>query len=80
MTGLHLWQKRPRLRTLPGYFVVTLVKASLALLVLEGRHVAYDWGGKTAVVLFMTITGALSGLWYAYFEQNRPAAAREKRS
>lgn len=39
---------------------------------LEGRHLAYDWGGKTAVVLLTTLMGAISGLWYGYTQQPKP--------
>jgi drug/metabolite transporter (DMT)-like permease len=78
MSGLHLWQKRPlrqgsvqaSLSTLPATFAITFVKAALALTLLEGRHLAFDWGGKTAVILFTVIMGAATGLWFAY-DQNR---------
>jgi hypothetical protein len=72
MSGLHLWQKRPSLATLPATFAITFVKAALALTLLEGRHLAFDWGGKTAVTLFTVIMGAATGLWFAY-DQNRTA-------
>ena len=78
MSGLHLWQKRPPLATLPATFAITFVKAALALTLLEGRHVAFDWGGvgrlpsATAVTIFTVIMGAATGLWFAY-DQNRTA-------
>jgi hypothetical protein len=74
MSGLHWWQKRPSLTILSAYFATTFVKAALALTLLEGRHIAYDWGGKTAVTIFAIITGAAAGLWFAY-EQNRQTSA-----
>ena len=74
MTGLHVWQKRPSLTTLPRHFAITFIKAALALTLLEGRHLAYDWGGKTAVTIFTVIMGAATGLWFAY-DQNRQTSA-----
>ncbi len=80
MTGLHGWRERPSLSTLPAYFAITFVKAALALLLLEGRHLVYDWGGvgrlpsATAVTIFTVIMGAATGLWFAY-DQNRQTAA-----
>lgn len=72
MSGLRLWQKRPHLSSLPPYFAITFVKAALALALLEGRHLAFDFGGKTAVILFTVLMGAATGLWFAY-DQNRTA-------
>lgn len=77
MSGLHWWRKRPSLATLPRYFAVTFVKAALALILLEGRHLAFDWGGKTAVTVFTVIMGAMTGLWFAY-AQNRAASLSKK--
>lgn len=73
MTGLHGWRERPSLSTLPAYFAITFVKAALALLLLEGRHLAYDWGGKTAVTIFTVIMGAATGLWFAYAQKRQTA-------
>ena len=36
---------------------------------LEGRHLAYAWGGKVASAFFATLMGAISGLWYGYTQQ-----------
>ena len=77
MSGLHWWQKRPPLVTMPAYFATSFVKAALALAMLEGRHLAHDWGGKTAVTIFTVIMGAAAGLWFAY-AQIRQTAALEK--
>lgn len=77
MSGLYLWQRKSPLSTLPTYFVFTFIKAALALTLLEGRHVAFDWGGKTAVILFTVIMGAATGLWFAY-DQSRTASLSEK--
>lgn len=88
MSGLHLWQKRPlrqatsgrrsvqaSLATLPATFAITFVKAALALTLLEGRHLAFGWGGKTAVTLFTIIMGAATGLWFAYDQNRQPVDA-----
>ena len=77
MTGLHVWRKRPSFSTLPQHFAITFIKAALALTLLEGRHLAYDWGGKTAVIFFTVIMGAATGLWFAY-DQNRQTAPSGK--
>ena len=74
MTGLHVWQKRPSFATLPQRFAITFVKAALALTLLEGRHLAYDWGGKTAVTIFTVIMGAATGLWFAYDQKRKTSA------
>jgi hypothetical protein len=78
MSGLRLLQKRPSLSTLPPYFAITFVKAALALTLLEGRHVAFDWGGKTAVIVFTVIMGAATGLWFAY-DQSRQTVPLSKK-
>jgi hypothetical protein len=78
MTGLHVWQKRTSLSTLPSHFVITFIKAALALTLLEGRHLAFDWGGKTAVIVFTIIMGAAAGLWYAN-DQNRQTTPSGKK-
>ena len=74
MSGLHLWQKRPSFATLPAYFASTFVKVALALTLLEGRHLVYDWGGKTAVTIFTVIMGAAAGLWFAYAQTRQTSA------
>jgi len=70
MTLVSVWQKRPSFATIPKQFLIALVKTSLALTLLEGRHLAFDWGGKTAVIVFTVIMGAVAGLWFAY-DQSR---------
>ncbi len=77
MSGLHWWQKRPSLAAIPTYFAVSFVKAALALSMLEGRHLAHDFGGKTAVTIFTIIMGAAAGLWFAY-AQIRQTSTLEK--
>lgn len=80
LTGLHGWQKRPSLSTLPAYFAITFVKAALALSLLEGRHLAFNWGGKTAVTIFTTLMGAVTGLWFAYDQQRTEKPPRTQRN
>lgn len=80
MTGLYVWQKRPSLATLPQKFAITFVKTALVLTLLEGRHIAFDWGGKTAVILFTVIMGAATGLWFAYDQARQAAKSGEKQA
>jgi hypothetical protein len=46
------------------------VKTAVFLTFLELRHPLYAMGGRTAVVVALTLAGAAAGLWYAY-EQTR---------
>ncbi|KAA3661841.1 MAG: hypothetical protein DWQ04_15175 [Chloroflexi bacterium] len=80
MTMLHVWQKRPSWTTVPRQFAVTFVKVALALTVLEGRHLAYDWGGKTAVIVFTFIMGTATGLWFAYDQSRQHKQSEEKQA
>lgn len=66
MTAIEAWQKRPLSWKLLKTAVANFVKAFLFLLLLELRHPVYDYGGKVAVTIFMTVMGALAGLGYAY--------------
>ena len=77
LTALHGWRERPPFKTIPTYFALSFVKAALVLLLLEGRHIAFDWGGRTVVVIFSALMGALTGLWFAY-EQSRLTAKNPK--
>jgi hypothetical protein len=70
-TALHGWRERPSFKTIPAYFAISFVKAALVMSLLEGRHFAFDWGGRTAVVIFCAVMGALSGLWFAYEESRK---------
>ena len=71
ITILRLVRKdRPSLSKLAQNAGLIFVKYAVALSVLEGRHFAFDWGGKVAVIIMTTIMGALAGVWYAY-EQTR---------
>lgn len=66
MTGFKVFRERPSIPELLKAAVINFVKASLFLVLLEIRHPIYDYGGKVAVTIFMTVSGALAGLWYAY--------------
>ncbi len=63
---IQIFRERPSLSKLLKSAAVTFLKASLFLILLELRHPVYDYGGKVAVTFFMTIMGALAGLYYAY--------------
>jgi hypothetical protein len=47
------------------YALRTWLTFALFLAMLEGRHIAYDLGGRLATVVFTTIAGAGLGWWYA---------------
>lgn len=61
---------RPPVLQLFKSAVSIFIKTSLLLLLLDGRHVAYALGGRTATTVYATIAGAIAGLWYA-FAQSR---------
>lgn len=65
MTLIRAFREKPSLSELLTGAVATFVKASLALLLLEMRHVVYQQGGKALVTVFTTIMGGAAGLWYA---------------
>ena len=66
MTGIKLYRERPSLGALLKSAAATFIKAALFLILLELRHPVYDFGGKVAVTIFMTLMGTATGLWYAY--------------
>lgn len=68
MTGIKAFKERPSLWALLKSAVFTFLKATLFLVLLELRHPVYDYGGRVAVTVFMSLMGALAGLWYAYEE------------
>lgn len=67
---LRLWrdrgEDRPPWSDYLRYAARTWLQFFLLLSVLEGRHLAYDWGGHVAVVVLTTVTGGVAGFWYAY--------------
>ena len=65
MTGINIYRKRPSLPSLLKLAAGTFLKAILFLILLELRHPVYDFGGKAAVTIYMTLMGVLGGLWYA---------------
>ena len=66
MTGIKVYRERPSLPNLLKSAAGTFLKAILFLILLELRHPVYDFGGRVAVTIFMTLIGVLTGLWYAY--------------
>lgn len=75
--GLKAWRfagaQRPAAVLLLQRFVVTWGQYALALAALEGRHLAYDWGGRLAVVALTTLAGALLGAWLAMSQPPKAA-------
>jgi len=68
MTVIKAFRERPSLLKLLKVALFTFLKATLFLVLLELRHPIYDYGGKVAVTIFMTLMGALAGFGYAYEE------------
>ncbi|MBE2202221.1 MAG: hypothetical protein IAE79_26665 [Anaerolinea sp.] len=50
-------------------FAILWAQYALFLAMLEGRHLAYAWGGKGGATLFAAIMGAITGLWYGYTQK-----------
>ena len=63
MSGIKLYRERPSVGALLKSAAGTLLKAILFLILLELRHPVYDYGGRVAVTIFMTLMGVLGGLW-----------------
>jgi len=66
IVAVTLLLKRPPLADIPRMAISTFLKYSLLLVILEGRHLVYDWGGRWATIATTGATGALAGLWLAY--------------
>lgn len=66
--------ERLPLATLLKESALTFFRYAFMLAVLEGRHLAYDWGGKTAVALLTTSMGAVAGAWFAASGPIQPPA------
>ena len=64
---------RPTLPGLLRMLFLTFISYALFLFILEGRHLAYDAGGRILTVLFTTISGAVTGAVFAY-NQSRAAS------
>ena len=64
--AIKVWRERPSITQLLKSALSSFVKACLFLILLELRHPINDAGGRVAVTIFMTLMGALAGLWYAY--------------
>ncbi|MBK8902758.1 MAG: hypothetical protein IPM53_16330 [Anaerolineaceae bacterium] len=66
VTILGLLKKaRPTLPELGKTAVTNFIKFALVLALLEGRHYAFDLGGKWLVTAFTTVLGGLAGWWLA---------------
>jgi hypothetical protein len=59
-------KERPPLPELLRGAGLTFIRYVLILTVLEGRHLAYDFGGRLAATAFTILMGALAGLWWGY--------------
>jgi hypothetical protein len=66
MTGIKAYRERPSLVVLLKSAAGTFLKAILFLTLLELRHPVYDYGGRMAVTIFMTLMGMAAGFLYAY--------------
>jgi hypothetical protein len=66
MTAIKVYRERPSLGGLLKSAALTFLKSILFLILLESRHPVYEYGGKFAVTIYMTVMGILGGLWYAY--------------
>lgn len=60
-----LKKDRPSLGEVGQTAVTNFVKFGLVLALLDGRHYAYDLGGKWFVTFFTTGMGAIAGWWMA---------------
>lgn len=58
--------KRPPLAEVPRIALSTYLKFGFVLAILEGRHLAYDLGGRWATMAMTGAMGALAGVWFAY--------------
>lgn len=67
MTLLRLW--RGEREQLLKRAAITMIKYIFVLSILEGRHLAFDAGGRVAVVAMTVIMGAFGGYWMARQEQ-----------
>jgi hypothetical protein len=69
-TLLRAWLLRKQAGQTPGsllrYGLRMWLTFALFLAMLEGRHIAYDLGGRLATIAFTTLAGAGVGLWYAF--------------
>ena len=50
-------------------FPLNLLQYFLIFLVFEGRHLAYDWGGRGASTLVTGLAGCIFGYWFMIRQQ-----------
>ena len=58
-------RSRPPFSQLVPFAIKSYITYAVILIALETRHLAFAYGGRIAVIVLMTITGMLGGLWYA---------------
>jgi hypothetical protein len=68
--GLKAYRERPSFPTLLRRFGISWLQFIVIVATLEGRHLAYETGGRTAVVLLTGMMGALLGGWWYYDGKN----------
>jgi hypothetical protein len=68
--GLKAYRERPSFPTLLRRFGISWLQFAVIVATLEARHLAYDAGGRTAVVLLTGAMGALLGGWWYYDRKN----------
>lgn len=69
---LSLFQKpRPSIPEMGRSFLGNLAKYAVILAALEGRHLAYDWGGRPAVLVLGIIVGISMGYWFGKSAKNK---------
>lgn len=61
-----LRKERPSFSQILTEAGLTFARYGLLLTILEGRHLAYDFGGRWAVTAMTTMMGALVGFWWWY--------------
>ena len=64
-------KERPSFIVLLNGAGANFLKTAVFLTFLELRHPLYAMGGRTAVVVALTLAGAAAGLWYAYEQTKR---------
>lgn len=72
--GVRLWkEKRPSFPAILKALTLTWARFAVLLAVLEGRHLAYDLGGRIGATIMTTLLGGLGGALWAYRPEGWPA-------
>lgn len=61
------------LQTFVRDMALTWAQFAFFLAMLEGRHLAFAWGGRAAAAALGLVMGAISGLWYGYTQRKLEA-------